>query len=45
MSAAAGASDASPGGGIEGRVFAVEWSIRERQIEVGLYPRGKMLGG
>ncbi len=45
MSAAAWAGDASPGSGVEGWVFAVERCIRERQIEVGLYPRGKVLGG
>jgi hypothetical protein len=45
VSAAAGAGDASSGGGVEGWVFAVERCIRERQIEVGLYPRGKVLGG
>ena len=45
VSTAAGAGDASSCGGVEGWVFAVERSIRERQIEVGLNPRGKVLGG
>ena len=44
VSAAAGASDASSGSGVEGGVFPVEWCIRERQIEVGLNPRGNVLG-
>ena len=45
MSAAAGAGTASSGGGVEGRVFAVERRVRERQIKVGLNPRGNVLGG
>ena len=45
VSTATGASDASSGGGVEGGVFAVERRIRERQVEVDLNPRGKMLGG
>jgi hypothetical protein len=45
VSAAAGASDASSGGGVYGWVFAVERCIREGQIEVGLNPRGDLLGG
>jgi len=44
VSTASGTGDASSGGGVEGWVFPVEWCIRERQIEVGLNPRGNVLG-
>lgn len=40
-----GASDASSGGGVEGRIFAVKRRIRERQIEVFLYPCAQVFGG
>jgi hypothetical protein len=45
VSAAAGAGDASSGGGVEGGVFAVERRVREGEIEVRLNPRGDVLGG
>jgi hypothetical protein len=45
VSAATGASDASSGCGVEGGIFAVEWSIRKREIEVVLNPSGYVLGG
>ena len=44
-SAAAGAGDASSGCGVKGGVLAVERSIREIEVEVGLYPRAQVLGG
>ena len=40
-SAAAGASCASSGGGVEGVVFAVERRIRKVEVEIGLYPRAR----
>jgi len=45
VSAATGASDASSGCGVEGGVFAVEWSIRKGEAEVVLNPGGYVLGG
>ena len=45
VSAATGASDASSCCGVEGGVFAVEWSIRKCEIEVVLNPSGYVLGG
>jgi hypothetical protein len=41
--AAPGASDTSSGCGVEGRVFAVERGLCERQVEGSLYPRAQML--
>ena len=40
-----GAGGAGSGNGVEGEVFAVEGRVGKRQIEVGLYPRGDVLGG
>jgi hypothetical protein len=45
ISAATGAGGARSGGGVEGGVFAVEWRIRKRQVQIGLYPCGKVLRG
>lgn len=45
VSAAAGASDASSCGGLEGAVFVADQCLRKRQKEVRLYPGGKVLGG
>ena len=45
ISAAAGASNASSCGGVEGGVFAVEGCIRKLEIEIVLNPSGNVLGG
>ena len=43
--AAPRAGDASSGGWVQGSVFLVEWSIGKGKVEVGLYPRAKVLCG
>jgi hypothetical protein len=45
VAAAAGASNASSGGWVEGGVFLVEWGLSKGEVEIGLYPRAKVLGG
>jgi hypothetical protein len=45
ISAATGASDAGSCCGVEGGIFAIEWSIRKCEIEVVLNPCRYVLGG